>query len=166
MKQDRSVLSTQLLLTTALALAGAINFASAQTPRPAEAVSARAFSSSIEWSPQVANNGASLSVRGRSFRFEKSFDAGQNPRFALSDVEGGNLPDGVYNWELRFNLVNPTMIDSENNGRGGSRVNASRNGVVKSGDKTPDPTVVSGSFTVLSGNIVDPNAIEPGSGQN
>jgi len=139
-----------------------MNLATAQTtPVPGEAVSARASASSVEWSPKVANSGGLLTIAGRSFRLEKTFDAGRNPRFALSDVEGGNLPDGVYQWELRFNLVNPPMVETENNGRDGRRVNVARNGVVASGEVTPNPTVVSGGFTVLNGSIVDSGRQEP-----
>jgi len=149
------------MLTAALALGGGMNPATAQTPVTGEAVSARASASGVEWSPKVANNGGLLTIAGRSVRLEKKFDAGRNPRFALSDVEGGNLPDGVYKWELRFNLVNPPMIDTENNGRDGGRISAARNGAVASGEVTPNPTVVSGGFTVLNGSIVDSGRQEP-----
>lgn len=130
-----------------------------------ESVAWRVSTGGMDWSILVPENGSVLTVGGNGVNYRKVFQAGERPRFTPSDLEGA-LVDGTYKWELRVapRGIEPVDESGENNGRETS-LSSSRQLPVRARierRQLEESLVRSGSFTVLSGSIVDPSQVEPG----
>ena len=118
---------------------------------------------SITWSPNVENEGFTLTVTGpERFRFQQSFKTGETPAFEAVDAQGNRLPDGTYSWELRANAVVSKDVRARlsearaADGRGEEvELELWRSGQIPRAD-----LVLSGDFTISGGAIVDPGLTE------
>lgn len=134
---------------------------------PAEVATASITPSGLSVSPNVENNGGTLTVSGNDVHIKRQFGPGERPSFEPRDDEGNPLPDGIYKWEMSLNATKITAVDDGTNGRDERAVEMSRRatrgrvGVAGSGRSFRLPTQ-SGSFTVRFGGIVDPNQTETG----
>lgn len=134
---------------------------------PAEVATASITPSGLSVSPNVENNGGTLTISGNDIHIRRQFAPGDRPSFELRDDEGNPLPDGVYKWELSLNATKITAVDDGTNGRDERAVEASRRatrgrvGIAGDGRRFRLP-IQSGSFTVRFGSILDPNATETG----
>ena len=164
MKRKRNLLWTALLLTAALTLGEGPDMAKAQAPGSSGLATAQLSSGRIDWTPGIPNNGVELSIGGNNFNFAATFAVGQEPKFDLSEVQGGSLPNGVYKWELTFSPPGPPPVNDGSNGRHGSSKKAltgSDGSLVPQGNGRGRGMVASGAFTVSNGSIVDSGLPEP-----
>jgi len=152
---------------TLLGIAVAVALLAPLPASPAEVATASITPSGLSVTPNVENNGGTLSISGNDIHIRREFGPGERPSFEPRDNEGNPLPDGVYKWELSLNATRITAVDDGTNGRDEQAVEASRRatrgrvGVAGNGRLFRLPTQ-SGAFTVRFGGIVDPNETETG----
>ena len=91
----------------------------------------------------------------------KEFKSGITPELALTDAKGERLPDGVYSYEIR---VAPVFSSGLKEAFAAAREKGNEDEVQrdlrKRGMLPTQPTVQSGSFSVINGSIVLPGAFE------
>lgn len=91
--------------------------------------------------------------------YVREFPSGRLPSFRLSDLDGEVL-DGAYNWELRVIPKLPSSVKNQlSNARNAGDEKTTRRILREQGlDK---PTVEAGTFTIVNGSILAPDAVEP-----
>lgn len=158
-----------LLLAAVLGLAGASDIAKADgvTQGGVRLTDMRASPGGIGWTPLVRSNGSVLTVSGGDFNMRQVFRGGENPAFKPYDLEGNQLPDGVYKWEITFYPDRVIGVDDGTNGRDAEVVKKlTRRSASRSRSnlrfKTPQRLADSGSFSIINGAIIDPATPEPG----
>jgi len=92
--------------------------------------------------------------------FVKEFTAGRNPSFRVTDL-GGVAADGAYTYEMRVvPKVSSNVKKQLENARANNDEAAAKKIMRDNG--LGEAVTQSGTFTVINGSIVDPNAAEPG----
>ncbi len=100
----------------------------------------------IDWLPLVAHERLVLTVSGPGDLFiRRVFEAGKAPFLGLFDSGGDRLPDGSYNWELRWVEAPKTREAGEQDAARKLRV---------AGKPPERPLVASGHFFVNNGSFV------------
>lgn len=116
---------------------------------------------SIEW--QLTKSGhVSIEVRviaPDGQEYITTHKGGGNPAFKLSQL-GSDLQDGQYNYELRVTPFVPGDVAKKLSDARKANDDAAARKILKAAGLSP--VTQSGSFTVINGWIVDPNATESG----
>jgi hypothetical protein len=152
---------------TYLAIAVAMVLLAPLPASPAEVATASITPSGLSVSPNVQNNGGTLTISGNDIHVKRQFGPGERPSFEPRGEDGQPLPDGIYKWELSLNATRITAVDDGTSGRDERSVELSRRatrgrvGIASGGRSFRLPTQ-SGAFTVRFGGIMDPNVTETG----
>lgn len=116
----------------------------------------------VEWLPKVEYARLHLRVAGPDGAWERTFEPGTNPSFALRDQDGTPLADGRYRYELTVvpkldEKTRERLAEAQEAGVRGLTHGPRQLGLVPRG-----PSSQSGSFSVRRGEPVDPDEEEPG----
>ena len=107
----------------------------------------------ISWEGQAENGGMILIVAGPGdFYLQQEYESGAQPTFKPVDGWGNALPDGVYNYEF---LLVPAKAKVR------AEYDDTQRGLEPS-DGAAEARVLSGSFSILNGGFVTPQAEEGG----
>jgi hypothetical protein len=106
-------------------------------------------SSGVEWIPRDRHDSIVLTVSGGGYWKETIFDSGAHPYFEPYDNEGALLPDGDYNWEMRF-IPRPLDLNPEDFENARVRSDSVREA------RFPEPVVQWGNIKIIGGAIVVP----------
>ena len=122
---------------------------------------------SIRFDVAVSYSSATVTISGPEGQvLRKEFKNGVTPEMALSDPKGERLPDGVYNYEIR---VAPVFSSSVKEALAAAREKGNEDDVQRDlrrrGMLPTQPTVQSGSFSILNGSIILPGAFEEKTGR-
>jgi len=120
---------------------------------PSQVAEVTTSANAIEWSPNAEYAGFHLVVSGPDGVVERHFDGGDRPTLSLAELEA--VSDGVYKWELRAAPVLSSAAKAALSQGGGSPERGLRPSAT---DGTAN--VMSGSFRVVGGAIVQPGATE------
>src|SRR6266852_2075733 len=118
--------------------------------------------SSVRWEVATQHAGLTITISAPDGQvYQKEFPAGSSPEFILSDKEGNRLPDGQYTYELRLNPVLGAGVKEELAAarRKGDDAKVERD-LRKRGLLPSQPSVESGSFTILNGSVIVAGAVE------
>lgn len=117
--------------------------------------------SQIEWQLSISGHQSIdlfvLSESGDTYA--KSFNAGRNPSFRLSDL-GSNPEDGTYNYELRVNAKLPPGIEKKLADARADNDDVAIKKILKEAGIGPQ-VVQSGHFSIRAGQFVSMDGIEP-----
>lgn len=111
----------------------------------------------IQWRPNVASAGWTLTVSGQGAYLRESFEQGKQPVLRPTAPDGERFADGSYNWELRAVMPSAGVRREEapSAGTQPTRSRSQRN-VQFERRQERRPAVTSGSFDVLNGAFVMP----------
>jgi len=129
---------------------------------PPHFVSVNLGANGAQWMPSGSYGRMTLTVSGPGGAiYRQEFEAGRFPSFGLFDKDGQSLPDGAYNWEL---VATPIVARDTREAMRTARRNNDEQaiaGLQKAGRLPRTPLVQSGSFVIVNGAIVEPEATEP-----
>jgi hypothetical protein len=114
---------------------------------------------SVRWDAQVSHAGGTLTIAAPDGRiFRKEFGAGGVPEISFNDKQS-DLPDGVYNYELRFT---PSMTAPQKDEFKKARGKDDESESERAGRKRTNAAALtqSGSFAIVNGVLIGPGAIE------
>lgn len=118
--------------------------------------------SSVRWEVAAQHAGLTITISAPDGQvYRREFPAGSSPEFILSDKEGNRLPDGQYTYELRLTPVLGAGVKEELAAarRNGDDAKVERD-LRKRGLLPSQPSVESGSFTILNGAVIVAGAVE------
>lgn len=114
---------------------------------------------SIAWSAPQGSGSFILVVSGPDgYRFEQTFQSGAPLAFQAVDATGAALVDGLYKYELT--PVRYDLTKARSAGDDGRNPAETRELVQSQANLNANLTGVSGVFTIQSGAILDPSAVE------
>lgn len=154
-----------LLITLFLITAFSVSVPGQTTMEDRNQVAAvSSFGSGVRFDVAGPHAGTTLTVVAPDGQvFTKEFKGGNDPEFKLNDAKGERLPDGIYVYELR---VTPNFSSEVKEQLKAARVKGNEGEVQRElrrrGVLPTQPTVQSGSFSILNGQIITAGAPEGG----
>lgn len=105
----------------------------------------------VTWTLNTDAQGWTLTIAGKGIYLEKAYERGETPSLRPVAPDGGEFPDGSYNWELR--AAGPSLqgaLDQQRRTSASTRRLPSR---VRAFERrtNPQPVVSSGSFRIVNG---------------
>lgn len=127
-----------------------------QSEDKGQLASVNGLGSSVRFDVGGPHDGSTLTVIGPDGQvFNKAFKGSQPAEFRLSDAKGERLPDGTYTYELRVAPIFSSDVKEQLKAARakGNEAEVQRD-LRKRGALPTQPTVQSGSFMILNGQIV------------
>ena len=111
---------------------------------PMQRASVAVYSGGVDFLPNVAHDGAVLTVSGNGQTWRYEVGARERPSIGVFAPDGQLLADGTYTWELQLRP-------------GKAAAKRLREAAAENGGRAPEPwTAQSGSFAIRGGFIADP----------